>query len=135
MKFLEKLAAVIFPTAGSKSRTGSKGEKLAAEFLEKKGFEILERNFRIKGGEADIIGSYKGRTVVVEVKTRTTSRFGTPQAAVDKRKFKRLLLAGRVYCRTRKLPLNLLRIDVVAVELGGGEPSIRHFENVAKPFS
>lgn len=112
---------------------GMEGEKLAGKHLKAKGFKILERNYRVRGGEADIIASSGGRTVVVEVKTRTTNRFGPPQAAVNRRKFKRLVLAGTVYCRMKKLPVNSLRIDVIAIEMKGKETSIRHFENISEP--
>jgi putative endonuclease len=109
---------------------GNLGEKLAKEYLEKKGFKILVRNYKVKGGEADIIASFEQKTIVVEVKTRTTRKFGPPQAAVDRRKFKRLVLAGTLYCRMKRLPLNSLRIDVIAIKLEKGKPSIRHFESV-----
>lgn len=112
---------------------GMEGENLAGKHLKAKGFKILERNYRVRGGEADIIASTGDRTVVVEVKTRTTRRFGPPQAAVDRRKFKRLVLAGTVYCRMKNIPVNSLRIDVIAIEMKGKETSIRHFENISEP--
>ena len=109
------------------------GEELAKKHLKAKGFMILERNFRIRGGEADIIASTGERTVVVEVKTRTTERFGPPQAAVDRRKFRRLVLAGTVYCRMKNIPVSSLRIDVIAIQMKGKETTIRHFENIGQP--
>lgn len=112
---------------------GRKGEKLAGKYLEKKGFKILETNFKVKGGEADLVAEFQGRTVVVEVKTRTTGRFGPPQSAVNRRKFKRLVLAGTVFCRMKSLPVNSLRIDVIAIEMNGKERAIRHFENISAP--
>ena len=112
---------------------GMEGEELAKKHLKAKGFMILERNFRVRGGEADIIASTGERIVVVEIKTRTTGRFGPPQAAVDRRKFRRLVLAGTVYCRMKNIPVSSLRIDVIAIQMKGKETTIRHFENIGQP--
>ena len=105
------------------------GEGLAAKFLESQGYRIECRNFRIKGGEADIIATHGGLVVVVEVKTRSSGRFGSPAQAVDRRKERRVIRAGRAYCRAKGLSLSQLRGDLVAVELppGGGAPEIRHY--------
>jgi putative endonuclease len=131
LNFLDRLLS-FFKRGSSAAHIirGKKGEELAGRFLEKKGFAILARNFRVKGGEADLIAAFQNRTVVVEVKTRSNRNFGPPQSAVDKRKIKRLVLAGTVYCRTNSLPQSSLRVDVIAIEIRDGKPSIRHIENV-----
>jgi len=115
---------------GGKDAPGARGESLAAKFLEAQGYQIECRNFRIKGGEADIIATHGGLVVVVEVKTRSSGRFGSPAQAVDGRKGRRVIRAGRAYCRTKGLSLSRLRGDLVAVELppGGGDPEIRHYQ-------
>jgi len=85
--------------------------------LEKEGYKIEVRNFRIRGCEADIIASKDGLLVVIEVKTRTGKSFGTPEAAVTPRKAALAMKAGRVYCRRRGISISRLRGDVIAVDL------------------
>lgn len=109
---------------------GKRGEQIAENYLKKKGFKILEKNFRVKGGEADLIAQFDEKIVVVEVKLRTTKKFGTPHSAVNRRKFKRLLLAGTIYCRKKNLSTRNLRIDIVSIEINNSDLQIRHFENV-----
>jgi len=126
----------IFPFLEPKAKhieVGREGEKLAKKHLAGKGFRILAQNYKVKGGEADLIAEFQGKTVVVEVKTRTTAKYGPPQAAVNRRKFKRLVLAGTVFCRMKDLPVNTLRVDVIAIEMKGKETSLRHFENISEP--
>ncbi len=109
--------------------TGLLGEGLAARHLSGLGYEVLARNFRVRGGEADLIVAKDGWIVVVEVKTRRSLRFGSPVEAVRGEKGRRVLRAGRIYCRRNGLSLGKLRGDVVAVEWpeGGGDPHIRHW--------
>ena len=97
--------------------TGKIGENLACSYLSKNGYKILERNFRIRGGEIDII-ALDGQTLVyVEVKTRTSYVFGMPEEAVTLKKLKFLERASKFYrLRNQNLPL-LERIDVVGVDL------------------
>ncbi len=86
----------------------------------------------MKGGEADILAADAGRIVVVEVKTRRSTAFGTPAEAVTARKRRRVLLAGQVFCRRNGYSLARLRGDVVAVMCDGtaSHPSIRHYKGV-----
>jgi len=115
-----------------KESAGTRGESLAAKFLISQGYRIECRNFRIKGGEADLIATRDGLVVVVEVKTRSGGRFGSPAQAVDRRKGRRVIRAGRAYCRAKGISLATLRGDLVAIELppGGGDPQIRHYRGV-----
>lgn len=78
-----------------KKLLGIKGERLTIKYLKKQGYKILEKNYSTKFGEADIIAKKDNNIVFVEVKTRTSERFGTPSQAVgyDKqRKYKNLAL-------------------------------------------
>ena len=115
---------------GAGEASGARGERIAAKFLESQGYRIQSRNFRVKGGEADIIAAKDGLVVVVEVKTRSSGRFGSPAQAVNERKARRVIRAGRSFCRGKGLSLSKLRCDVVAVEWprGGGDPKIRHYQ-------
>ncbi|MDP2909847.1 MAG: YraN family protein, partial [bacterium] len=73
---------------------GDLGERLAGEFLERKGYEIVERNYRTKWSEIDLICKDKGDLVFVEVKTRIDGIFGTPEDAINKDKMRRLVITG-----------------------------------------
>ena len=112
---------------------GKLGEDLAALFLKKYGYKIIERNFRIRGGEIDIIAVDDDTLVYVEVKTRTSQIFGSPEEAVTPRKIKFLIRAAKFYRANRKnlgLP-NLERIDVVAIELSSVRPRLKLIKNAA----
>jgi putative endonuclease len=95
---------------------GDQGESYAASLLQAKGYTILDRNFRTKVGEIDIIALDDDTLVFVEVKSRKSSRFGAPVEAVNARKLARVKRAGEYYSLTHpKLPKRQ-RIDVVAIE-------------------
>lgn len=127
---LRKILAFFYPDRSTNKITGKRGEKLALKYLEEKGYKILERNFRVRGGEADLVAKRGESIVAVEVKTRTTEKFGFPQSAVNKKKFHRLLLAGTIFCRKNSYSVKALQIDVVSIQFKNGEPIIRHFENI-----
>jgi putative endonuclease len=100
--------------------TGALGEKLAAEFLKKKGYEIIETNYRRPEGEIDIITKQQNTLVFVEVRTRSSRQFGTPEESITQIKKERLrALAERYRQEHEELPDNW-RIDVVAIEMGQG---------------
>ena len=126
-RLFEKLKARVTP-----GKVGALGERLAARHLEEKGYRVLERNFSVRGGEADILAAHGGLIVVVEVKARRSVRFGTPAQAVTARKRRRVLLAGQIYCRKNGHSLSRLRGDVVSVMFRRGreEPEIRHYVGV-----
>jgi len=71
--------------------TGQKGEQMAAEFLEKNGYKILETNWRFMNLEADIIAEKSKILVIAEVKTRKSNYFGEPESFVTKQKQKNLI--------------------------------------------
>lgn len=113
---------------------GKNGEDLAADFLQKQGYKIIERNFRTRGGEIDIIALHKDTLVYVEVKTRTSHEFGLPEESVNYFKINFLKRAANFYRLKRankiKLP-DLERIDVVAVDLSQQKtPQIRLITNI-----
>ncbi|MFA4859093.1 MAG: YraN family protein [Candidatus Margulisiibacteriota bacterium] len=119
-------------------KTGVIGEKAAEEFLRKKGYEILERNFRTKFGEIDIIAKEKRKgatlpiTVFVEVKTKSGEEFGEPWEMVDGRKLEKVKRMAELYLMKKRLGEVACRIDVVGVWLDGeGEvEKIEHWDNV-----
>ncbi len=95
---------------------GSLGEDLAVTHLERHGYSILERNFRNKLGEIDIIARKKGAICFVEVKARQSLRSGSPVEAVSKFKQIRLAKLALSYLKHRKLWDVPIRFDVVAVK-------------------
>ncbi len=133
---LRRLAAAfrrILPSRSAK-RFGREGEAAAARYLEKKGYKILERNFSVRGGEVDIVAEKEGLVFAVEVKSRSNRAFGTPQEAVTPWKARRLLRAGRAYCRRHNISVSKLRADVIAIEAdGSGALNIRHYQNAISP--
>lgn len=99
-----------------KKRLGAYGENLAADFLIRRGYKIIDRNFTTDFGEIDLI-AYKGDELLfVEVKTRTASSFGYPELAVDWRKIKHLFKAAKIYLNQKNYN-NFWRLDVISVEI------------------
>ncbi len=97
---------------------GRRGEELAARHLEQQGYRILARNYRRRFGEIDIIARHRGQLVFIEVKTRQSTRFGSPFAAVDRRKQHQLVRVATDYIARHHLEDEVARFDVVAVTRG-----------------
>ena len=104
---------------------GAFGEKIAGEWLKKNGYAIIERNYRCKAGEIDIIACRAGTLVFTEVKTRTGDVFGTPAEAVDKRKQQHMHRAAAWYMQAHRIYDTPVRFDVVEV-------LISHLKGVAE---
>ncbi|MDA2812612.1 YraN family protein [Nocardiopsis sp. RSe5-2] len=122
-------------TAGSgwtKAALGRYGEDLAAAHLRRTGLRILARNWRCPDGEIDIVARWGGTLIVVEVKTRTGQRFGTPLEAVGPAKLRRLRrLARRYRAQAHNAPPRT-RVDVVGVLVRrDGRAYLRHDQGVA----
>lgn len=112
-------------------KTGQWGEDQAAVFLEKKGYKVLSRRFRVTArDEFDLITRFGEILVFVEVKTRKTELFGRPATAVDRAKRHHLSRAAVRYLQRVGKPVNF-RFDVVEVVGGndGPAPVIRHIES------
>lgn len=104
---------------------GKKGEETAVKYLKKKRYRIIERNFRCRQGEIDIIALHQRSTVFIEVKTRTDDSFGLPQEAVDYRKQKQIIRCARNYIKYKRLPEEgRFRFDVVGVDVCGKKPVV-----------
>ena len=94
---------------------GKLGEDLAATFLQKKGYAILERNFTFQKAEIDIIAQKEEDTlVIVEVKTRNSAAFGNPQEFVTRSKIKMLVKAANEYLISNQIDAEV-RFDIIAV--------------------
>lgn len=108
-------------------QVGGIGEDIALHFLSKKGYRILEKNFRLRIGEIDIIASKDGCIVFAEVKSRRNLDFGYPCEAVDFRKRKKILLVAKSYIHMKRLYDADCRFDIIEVYLG--EKRVNHIED------
>ena len=114
----------------SSSARGRYGEALAARYLERRGYRVLARNVRLRGGELDLVALERGTLCFVEVRLRGSARFGTPEESVDARKRRRLVRAAREFLTTRRLPRHRgLRFDVVALDASTEPIEIRLYRD------
>ena len=98
-------------------KMGNDKEQLAAEYLDQQGMRIVERNFRCRQGEIDIVGWHNGYLVFVEVKYRKNLGKGSAAAAVDRRKQCRICMVADYYRYSKRLGDNtMVRYDVVAIQ-------------------
>lgn len=111
-----------------KQETGRSGEDIATEYLEKKGYIILERNFRCNQGEIDIIAIDKEELVFIEVKTRSNQNYGFASEAVNKQKKRHLIRAIKYYIYIRNLENEFIRIDVVEIYIRNKKAYINHIK-------
>jgi len=110
--------------------TGAVGEDLAVAFLLEQDYLILERNWRCKHFEIDIIATLQNTLVFVEVKTRNTLAFGYPEESIGKAKMKRLQLAATVY-HFNHPRFKRIQFNVIAILMLNKKPiSIEMFEDV-----
>ena len=115
--------------SGYRQKLGKTGENLAAQFLQRKGYQILERNYRKYRGEIDLIARDGNCLVFVEVKTARSREFGHPVLKVDRRKREQLGKIAMAYYQEHELEDQESRFDVVTVVFRGGKAEIEHFEN------
>lgn len=94
---------------------GAWGEDRAAEYLRQQGIKIVERNFTTPVGEIDIIARYKSWLLFIEVKTRRSTAFGTPQEAVGVRKQRQIIRTAHWYLQNNKSTRLQPRFDVIAI--------------------
>lgn len=99
---------------------GNIGEDYAVGLLERSDYKIIERNFRCKLGEIDIVAVQNNTLIFVEVKTRWSKKFGKPEEAVNFWKLKKIKRVGEYYTLTHHDVPKKQRIDVVAIEVDNG---------------
>ncbi|MGE5633481.1 MAG: YraN family protein [Caulobacteraceae bacterium] len=100
---------------GKNKLLGAYGEDTACKYLENSGYRVLERNFSCRTGEIDIIAAQGDTIVFIEVKTRTSDRFGMPSEAVSTSKQQKLVKTALFYMQSRKLFDYMSRFDVLEV--------------------
>lgn len=108
---------------------GIQGEEIAANYLENKGFSVIDRNFKCRMGEIDIVACEKRTLVFVEVKTRRSLRYGLPCEAVTKSKQHHIRKAASFYAAKNQISYIEQRIDVVEILYIGEKAYIRHIKN------
>jgi putative endonuclease len=113
----------------SRPTLGRRGEDLAARFLEHNGLVLLARNWRCSEGELDLVLTDGRRLVVCEVKTRTSTKFGTPAESVTDAKASRIRRLTRRWLQSHSLPLCPLRFDIVSILWPPNQnPRIHHLQ-------
>jgi len=113
----------------NRRRKGALWEAETARHLEEAGYEIVERNYRTRAGEIDLIAR-KGRVLAfVEVKMRSSEAFGHPEEAIDSRKQKKIIEIAQHYLAEHPYPDHDIRFDVVAISGEGPHRRMRHLEN------
>jgi len=108
---------------------GKRGEKVAVRFLERQGYTILARNYRFKRAEIDIIAQKQNLMLFIEVKLRSSTRFGFPEEAVSEAQAARIALAAEEYLETHDCGNQLIRFDILAVSPVGNTFLVEHFED------
>jgi putative endonuclease len=115
----------------SPKQLGKIGESLAVKFLEQKGYQIINQNYRSTWGEIDIVAQDEEVLAFVEVKTRRSLKFGVPQLAVTNSKQQKISKAALEYLQENNLFDYVCRFDVISIVLPPepSEPIIEHLEN------
>ena len=113
----------------NKSLIGPGGEAAAAEYLENRGYRILEKNFRISGSEVDLIAQKEDTLCFVEVKTRGTDEYGLPEEFVDARKRRKIIRAARVFIGNKAYEDFYVRFDIISVLNKSGKVEINHIQH------
>ena len=113
-------------------QTGSKGEDIASVHLEKKGYQILFRNWMFKHKEIDIIAKTKSELVIVEVKTRAKNSLISPLEAVSMKKQRFIIEATNAFIEKHNVNLET-RFDIISIIYSNGGYEIEHIENAFYP--
>ena len=112
---------------------GKLGEELAVDFLQQKGYAILETNWTFQKAEIDIIAQKENVLAVVEVKTRSSIEFGLPQDFVKPKKIQLLVKAVNEYVISNELDVEV-RFDIIAIHKEGKNYKIEHIEDAFYHF-
>lgn len=114
----------------SNMKIGKYGENLAADFLEKNGYVVIDRNYKFsRYGEIDIIAKEKEDLCFIEVKTRTSNKFGTPYDAITKDKISKMVKCIQNYTTNTKIKYKRARIDILCIEIKN-KPEITLIKNI-----
>ena len=112
-----------------KKEVGQRGEDLAVDYIQNSGYTVLERNYRCKLGEVDIIARDNDTLVFIEVRTRSSIDFGLPQESINRRKRHQISKVALEYLTRKKLKNIPARFDVIAISLKGEKEKVEHFKD------
>lgn len=107
---------------------GLQGEEMAARYLKKRGYQILARNYYTRYGELDIICVKRNELIFVEVKTRRSTKYGTPEEAITSRKIEHLRKAAAIYLEANQPSFREIRFDVIALMMEENKADINHIK-------
>jgi len=112
-------------------RLGKTGESIARAYLEKKGYDIIEQNYRTKYAEIDLIAKKNNILVFVEVRTKTNEQYGTPEETINQKKLRKLYSNANAYVGFKKWE-GQFRIDAICIVLDSSKnvKRIEHYENI-----
>jgi putative endonuclease len=113
----------------AKQIVGSQGEDLAADHLRRMGYKILERNYRTRHAEIDLIAKHRGALVFVEVKSRRSFRYGDPKWALTPAKQRKISMAALTYLKQQDAMNRRARFDVVTLQQRDGNLHIEVIDN------
>ncbi len=116
---------------GQKLNTGKLGEDIAENYLKKKGYKIIARNYRNKYGEIDLVVQDKSSLVFVEVRTRRNERFGSPEESINSKKKRKMFKNTKAYIAFHNFK-EKYRMDVICVVLSRDRKikRINHYQNI-----
>ena len=119
----------------TRKKLGNRGEKIAAKFLRKQGYQIIEKNYHSRLGEIDIVAKEDESIVFVEVKTRCSTDFGLPEEALSYDKRRRLSKLALGYLAHRRIKDTNCRFDVVSILMDTNKVrKVKHIELIKNAF-
>lgn len=113
-------------------QSGDYGESIACKYLQNQGYQILEKNYRIRGGEIDIVGRDGGTLVFIEVKTRYSHEYGLPKESMTPWKIRVLLKTARFYIQKIGWGDREYRLDFIGIDFADSKekPKIELIKNI-----
>ncbi len=116
-----------------RKQVGNRGESLAEDYIKRKGYKIIHRNYRCKLGEIDIIAKDGDTIVFIEVRTKQNENFGSPQDSVTSTKISKISKTALNFIQEKNLSGYSYRFDFIAITFSQGKPNIEHIENAFMP--
>lgn len=116
-----------------KKLVGNKGESIAEDYLKRKGYKIIRKNYRCRFGEVDIIARDNDTIVFIEVRTKQNDNFGSPQDSITPAKIEKISKTSLSFIQEKKLTGFSYRFDFIAITFPQGKPNIEHIENAFVP--
>jgi len=116
-----------------RQRLGERGEDLACRALVARGYHILQRRYRTRYGELDIVAEHEGLLIFVEVRARGSGRFGHPADSVGPQKQQRVAAMAESYLGLERMHHRVCRFDVVTVETGTQPPRVTIYPDAFRP--